>query len=972
MIGFFLWVAVVASGWKMWRRLGEAETRLELLSDLVLAREEQALPQHIEPQPAMPSEMPVAEPEIADAMVSAPVAPEPEPAPALSPASIAAPPAPAPHPAPPGHSAPRRAASSMFEEMFGSRLPIWAGGITLAVAGLFLVKYSIDTGLLSPPVRVLLGLAFAVMLVVGAEAARRVPAVARDPRVAQSLAGAGIAVGYTSLLIAANLYHLVSPGTAFFGLAAVTIAAIALALRFGAPSAVLGLVGGLSAPALVGGAETNAPVLALYLMLVIAALAGVARRQGWRWLAIAATIGGFGWGAALIATRVIDVASAGATGFFLLLLAFAVPVIALGRDDDASARTVRLATVAAAAVQLALLVGQGGFAPLEWGFYGLLSIGATIVARIDAGQRMLPPLALAVALATVLVWPAPPADTLTCVAMGILLIFAAPALLDAWHPARGYVASVQGVVATLGMFTVVWVQTPTLLADAGWATLAGLLALLPAAAAALGWSQPARHGDERFAMLVAGAGALAGIAIVFAVPVWLLPPAFAVLALALMIVAVLADDPRVAQLTMIAGGVAVLSVATSAHVDDEFARAFSGAGPASPSIAFCRYGATAALLAITGLLGRDRRADAQWFVAATLAAAAGLAQVLPPMALPAMFALAALGLAFAPARGRPALLAAALLTGIAMLSPLAHVLAAVLPGLAGRLVLVDALPAPAVAVLRLAVPGALLTPIAWRLARSDRPLAVILIAYAGTAIAGALYVGFKQIFAITGVGDFIEHGMAERVLLTQLLFAAGVAAWYCAGRHPIARRVARIATALAFARLLWFDMLLCNPLVVFQSVGSWPLANLLIPAYGLPLLWLEHARRREPEIAARFAGVATGVAMASVLMLVATTLRQLFHGSILTDPGVLPSEDIARSLTGIALSIGFLRYGIGRGGQVWRIAGLALMVLTVLKVFLVDAAGLDGLLRIASFIALGFSLIGVGWLYNRYLSAASH
>ena len=31
------------------------------------------------------------------------------------------------------------------------------------------------------------------------------------------------------------------------------------------------------------------------------------------------------------------------------------------------------------------------------------------------------------------------------------------------------------------------------------------------------------------------------------------------------------------------------------------------------------------------------------------------------------------------------------------------------------------------------------------------------------------------------------------------------------------------------------------------------------------------------------------------------------------------------------------------------------------------AAGLDGLLRVASFMALGFSLIGIGWVYSRQL-----
>ena len=44
-----------------------------------------------------------------------------------------------------------------------------------------------------------------------------------------------------------------------------------------------------------------------------------------------------------------------------------------------------------------------------------------------------------------------------------------------------------------------------------------------------------------------------------------------------------------------------------------------------------------------------------------------------------------------------------------------------------------------------------------------------------------------------------------------------------------------------------------------------------------------------------------------------------------------------------------------------------LMLLAVAKVFLFDASGLTGLLRIVSFLALGFSLIGIGWLYNRLL-----
>ena len=45
------------------------------------------------------------------------------------------------------------------------------------------------------------------------------------------------------------------------------------------------------------------------------------------------------------------------------------------------------------------------------------------------------------------------------------------------------------------------------------------------------------------------------------------------------------------------------------------------------------------------------------------------------------------------------------------------------------------------------------------------------------------------------------------------------------------------------------------------------------------------------------------------------------------------------------------------------------MLIAVFKVFLIDAAGLAGLLRIASFMALGFSLIGIGWVYSRQLKS---
>jgi uncharacterized membrane protein len=111
------------------------------------------------------------------------------------------------------------------------------------------------------------------------------------------------------------------------------------------------------------------------------------------------------------------------------------------------------------------------------------------------------------------------------------------------------------------------------------------------------------------------------------------------------------------------------------------------------------------------------------------------------------------------------------------------------------------------------------------------------------------------------------------------------------------------------------------------------------------------------------------VLMALIVLFAFSELRQLFHGSVLVGSGLPVAEDILRSILAISLAIGFLLWGIMRKQRDWRIASLALMLAAVGKVFLMDASGLAGVTRILSFVALGFSLIGIGWLYSRHLGA---
>ena len=51
-----------------------------------------------------------------------------------------------------------------FEETVGTRWVVWIGGLTLALGGFFMVRYSIEAGLLGPGVRTMLGGAFALAL----------------------------------------------------------------------------------------------------------------------------------------------------------------------------------------------------------------------------------------------------------------------------------------------------------------------------------------------------------------------------------------------------------------------------------------------------------------------------------------------------------------------------------------------------------------------------------------------------------------------------------------------------------------------------------------------------------------------------------------------------------------------------------------------------------------------------------------
>ena len=50
-----------------------------------------------------------------------------------------------------------------------------------------------------------------------------------------------------------------------------------------------------------------------------------------------------------------------------------------------------------------------------------------------------------------------------------------------------------------------------------------------------------------------------------------------------------------------------------------------------------------------------------------------------------------------------------------------------------------------------------------------------------------------------------------------------------------------------------------------------------------------------------------------------------------------------------------------------RHGAIAILLITICKVFLSDMAALGGLYRVASFLGLGLCLVGIGYVYQRFV-----
>src|SRR3984957_8605693 len=175
-----------------------------------------------------------------------------------------------------------------FEERLGTRWVVWVGGLTLALGGFFMVRYSIDAGLLGPGVRTMLGGAFALALLAAGEWMRRKQSISSIDtlpiaNIPAILTAAGTAVAFATVYAAYALYGFLVPATAFILLG---LGALAAALLHGPALAGLGIAAAFVTPILVSSDRPDFWALYIYLAIVTAAALGLARIRLWRWLAV--------------------------------------------------------------------------------------------------------------------------------------------------------------------------------------------------------------------------------------------------------------------------------------------------------------------------------------------------------------------------------------------------------------------------------------------------------------------------------------------------------------------------------------------------------------------------------------------------------------------------------------------------------------------------------------------------------------
>jgi uncharacterized membrane protein len=191
-------------------------------------------------------------------------------------------------------------------------------------------------------------------------------------------------------------------------------------------------------------------------------------------------------------------------------------------------------------------------------------------------------------------------------------------------------------------------------------------------------------------------------------------------------------------------------------------------------------------------------------------------------------------------------------------------------------------------------------------------------------------------------------------------------------RTKTAKFLSQAVTGLGYLGMASAALLLLglyNPWFSYASFGDGWILNGLLFAYVFPaIIFLAlgyYARGRRPLTYVNSALILSAMLIVSWVNL---EIRHIYHPVSLQSGATSDAELYTYSVVWLLIGIAVLVAGIYKRNKRLRMVSVGILVLVVAKVFLIDMAGLEGILRALSFIGLGATLIGIGLVYQRVLS----
>lgn len=876
-------------------------------------------------------------------------------------------------------AAPRRAVD--WERWIGVRGTVLVAGVALALGGILLFRHAVESGWITPPMRVAGGAAGGLAAVAGALVAER----KRLRHVPGALAGAGVATLYTCAWAAHRLYDLVPFGVAFAGMALVTAGCVALAWRLRAQLvAVLGLCGGFLTPLLVG-ADPDRPLFLFgYLLVLDLGLLAAAARLRWPLLGALGLAATFAW---QLQWALSHADAEHAPAVLAMAAVFAGLFAAGARTGEGrvglATRAGGVALPMLLALHLAARPETGAHLWPEAALVALLAAGAALVAR-QPGAAWLRTAAAGATVVVPLAWLLRSSPDgaglaeLAGVSVGLALALQGLAKLDRRAGRSAAAPPPDETLAALGLLAVAGAAGAVVAAPplAGPWPLAGawtVLALLAARPAGAGASLLARRVVPAVAFLAAG-GAVALWARAHAAPAaWALALGGA------------GEAPSAR-----AGALAALALAMAAAVlaDGLARRSRERLALGLPAFAL------PLLLALPSVEGMARAPEVSFGLTLLLALAASAAGLAGRSGWPALGAGVLCALSQAPGNAELLARAAAPAPWLGLALALATAAAFLAPPLAAPLLDGGGEDAAASRARRLAWRGAALALVAGLPGAQSLWERAGLAPGVAPALLGAAALGASLLARRTGVRASDELRAADAWLQGTGAALVALALPVQVGHDAVPVGAAAIALALALcARRLGHGGLAVtssacgvaaalatlagalvggrfprSPLPAFDRVGYGTLLPALLVLAGAAVT-APLARAAGRAAVRRLSACAgAGGLLAAFAWINLEIFDHYGDGALVAiDLERLPARDLVMSIAWALYALVLLGAGMASRSSALRWSSLAFLLPALAKVFLYDLGELDGLFRVASLCGLALSLLLVSVLYQRFV-----